>query len=142
MLGLILGVALFAGVNYFQSKGVSVSLNPNHDKIAGLYSVQDTLTNEHLKAFILNSHIITQTANVANFTKGSAFQESVYAWGAENGDVYATMSITGPDASGKVYNVEFGRLCLHPLTISGPGLNDNWALNSNLGYAKTEYIMP
>lgn len=146
LLGIVLGVAFALGVGYWQTGGVNIPYNMEHNTIADSISVYVSGRKCELK------HVFTSVAefvpldiiNIIPFAQGGEFTQSLWVFSKEN-NVQIAMTIWGGAETSEnkiAYLIEFGRLTFEQVKISGVTFTIEWPASSHEGYCLVDLNYP
>ena len=146
VVGIMIGLSIAVAFAFWQTGGVNVPYDLNHNTIAE--SVVVTVSGRECEL----KHVFTSVArflpqdiiNIAAFLKGGDFTQSLWVFTIEN-NVQVAMTIWGgaerPDNE-TAYLIEFGRLTFEQVSIQGVTFNIDWIANSQEGYCLVDLTYP
>jgi hypothetical protein len=144
VLGLIIGIAVFAGFNFVSSGGTSIPYDTNHSYIAERVSVYDMTDGVQMTSKLVLEGPATFhpfALDVFQFTAKKSYTQSLWIFCSQN-DIDVTLTIFGAGDDGKSYLLEFGRHAGNTIQIKAFNQTFSWAKGSNDGVASLIVKLP
>lgn len=158
VVGVIIGAVIVTSFGYYESGGVQIPFNFEHNALAGKVRVTVNGRNTELKHLLSTlAPFYPQTLlespgsqsgsmdmrDIAKFAQSTGnLPMSIWAF-VQSGNVQVTMSVMGPPTSNdSIYIVEFGRLTFEGVHITGLGYTVDWSQGSQDGYAMETVSYP
>jgi len=134
-LGLIIGIALFAGAGYFTTGGTPVPYDSNHNYITQHVSIRDTTDGVEMtcKLVLMGPAEFWPYKNMDVFTSGKSYTQSLWTFCCKN-DIDVTMTIWGAGDDGKTYAFNFGRHGSNAIQITAFNNTYTWPKDGDIGY--------
>jgi len=142
----MLGVGFAFGFSYWQTGGVNIPYNFEHNTIAESITVTVSGRSCELK------HLFTSVAefvpqditSIAAFMQGGEFTQSLWVFSKDNNVQVALTIWGGAELAGNktAYLIEFGRLTFERVQINGKTFNVAWEASSNEGYRLIDLTYP
>jgi hypothetical protein len=136
VLGLIIGVALFAGAGFLMQGGTNIPYDSKHSYIAEHVSCIDSAIpggGQLSRKLALMGPAAYSPLGLNVFTKGKTYTQSLWLFCAGN-DIEATMTIWGAGDDGNTYMIELGRHDGSTMQITLFNQTFTWASRTNQGY--------